>query len=209
LERSGVENSVPNCRGRGGRQALLVGRRIGKRANHGTEIDGFHLSGNALIFLPMCGRFSSTLSAELVRRLFSTEGDLPYLVPSWNLAPSQYAMVVRRHPETGIRRLDTLRWGLVPFFTKDWKATTRPINARAESIATSGMFRGAFAARRCIVPADLFYEWRKVGADKEPYAIARADEAPSPSAASGRAGDHRMVKCCALSRSSPRQPTAR
>jgi putative SOS response-associated peptidase YedK len=126
----------------------------------------------------MCGRLSATLPAELVRRLFSTEGDLPYLVPSWNLAPSQYAMAVRRHPETGTRRLDALRWGLVPFFTKDWKATTRPINARAETIATSGMFRGAFVARRCIVPADLFYEWRKVGAAKQPYAISRAEAAP-------------------------------
>jgi putative SOS response-associated peptidase YedK len=126
----------------------------------------------------MCGRFSATLPAELVRRLFSTEGDLPYLVPSWNLAPSQHALVVRRHPETGIRRLDALKWGLVPHFTKDWKATTRPFNARAETIAASGMFRGAFSARRCIVPADLFYEWRKVGATKQPYAIARADEAP-------------------------------
>jgi putative SOS response-associated peptidase YedK len=126
----------------------------------------------------MCGRFSSTLSAELLRRLFNTEGDLPYLVPSWNLAPSQNAMVVRRHPETGIRRLDAHRWGLVPFFTKDWKATTRPINARAETVATSFLFRGAFAARRCIVPADLFYEWRKVGTAKRPYAIARSDEAP-------------------------------
>jgi putative SOS response-associated peptidase YedK len=138
----------------------------------------FHLGENTTILLAMCSRFSSTLSAEFMGRLFNTEGDPPYLVPSWNLAPSQNAMVVRRHPETGIRRLDTLRWGLVPHFTKDWKATTRPINARAETVATSFLFRGAFAARRCIVPADLFYEWQKIGTAKQPYAIARADEVP-------------------------------
>jgi putative SOS response-associated peptidase YedK len=126
----------------------------------------------------MCGRFSSTLSAELIRRLFGTEGDIPNLGPSWNLAPSQDALVVRRHPETGARRLDTLKWGLVPHFTKDLKEARKPINARAETVATSGMFRGAFAARRCIVPAGLFYEWQKVGTAKQPYAIARDDEAP-------------------------------
>jgi hypothetical protein len=78
----------------------------------------------------------------------------------------------------GIRQLDALKWGLVPHFTKDLKEARKPINARAETVATSGMFRGAFAARRCIVPAGLFYEWQKVGTAKQPYAIARADEAP-------------------------------
>jgi putative SOS response-associated peptidase YedK len=126
----------------------------------------------------MCGRFSSTLSAEFIRRLFGTEGDLPNLGPSWNLAPSQDALVVRRHPETGARRLDALKWGLVPHFTKDLKQARKPINARAETVVSSGMFARAFAARRCIVPAGVFYEWRTVGATKQPYAIARADEAP-------------------------------
>jgi putative SOS response-associated peptidase YedK len=126
----------------------------------------------------MCGRFSSTLSAEFIRRLFGTEGDIPNLAPSWNLAPSQDALVVRRHRESGTRRLDALKWGLVPNFTKDLKGAPKPINARAESVATSGIFRGSFAARRCIVPAGLFYEWQKVAGGKQPYAIAREDEAP-------------------------------
>jgi putative SOS response-associated peptidase YedK len=126
----------------------------------------------------MCGRFASILPPEFIRRLFAAEGDTPNLGPSWNLAPSQDALVARRHPETGARRLDALRWGLVPHFTKDLKVAAKPINARAESVATSGMFRGAFAARRCIVPADLFYEWKKVAGGKPPYAIARQDEAP-------------------------------
>ena len=85
--------------------------------------------------------------------------------------------MVRRHPETGERRLDALRWGLVPHFTKDLKACKRPINARSETIG-SGMFRGALAARRCLVPADAFYEWKAVADGKQPYAIARADGAP-------------------------------
>jgi putative SOS response-associated peptidase YedK len=126
----------------------------------------------------MCGRFASTLSAEFIRQLFETEDEAPNLPASWNIAPSQDALVVRRHPNTGVRRLDALRWGLVPHFTKTLKSAPKPINARAETIATSGLFRGAFAARRCLVPAECFYEWRKVVGGKQPYAIARQDGAP-------------------------------
>jgi len=126
----------------------------------------------------MCGRFASTLSAEFIRRLFETEDEAPNLPPSWNIAPSQDALVVRRHPATGVRRLDALRWGLVPHFTKQLKGAPKPINARAETVATAGLFRGAFAARRCLVPAECFYEWRKTGTGRQPYAVARQDGAP-------------------------------
>ena len=126
----------------------------------------------------MCGRFAAQLPPEFIRRLFATAGELPNLGPNWNVAPTQPAMVIRRHPETGERRLDVLRWGLVPHFTKDLKACKRPINARSETAASSGMFRGALAARRCLVPADAFYEWRAMADGKQPYAIARRNTAP-------------------------------
>jgi putative SOS response-associated peptidase YedK len=126
----------------------------------------------------MCGRYASFLPAEATARLFRVAGPLPNVPPSWNVAPTQDAMVVRRHPDSGERRLDLLRWGLVPRFTKDLKAARRPINARAETVATSGMFRGALVARRCLVPADAFYEWRVADGDKQPYAIARRDAQP-------------------------------
>ena len=126
----------------------------------------------------MCGRSASQLPPELLRRAFAVLGDIPNTPPSWNVAPTQAALVVRRHPETGERRLGALRWGLVPSFTKDLKACKRPINAKSETIATSGMFRGALAARRCVVPADAFYEWKAMPDGKQPYAIARADGAP-------------------------------
>ena len=82
------------------------------------------------------------------------------------------------HPETGDRHLDLLRWGLVPHFTKDLKTARKPINARTETLAGSGMFRGAFAQRRALVPAAAFYEWRAGADGKQPYAIARADDLP-------------------------------
>jgi len=75
----------------------------------------------------MCGRYASQLSAELIRRLFATTGDTPNLAPKWNLAPTQAAMVIRRHLETTERRLDLLRWGLVLYFAKSLPAFKRPI----------------------------------------------------------------------------------
>jgi putative SOS response-associated peptidase YedK len=126
----------------------------------------------------MCGRYASFLPAEATARLFRVLGPLPNAAANWNVAPTQDAMAVRRHPDSGERRLDLLRWGLVPHFTKDLKAARRPINARAETVASSGMFRAALAARRCLVPADAFYEWRVLDGDKQPYAIARRDGQP-------------------------------
>lgn len=123
----------------------------------------------------MCGRYASYLPIDEVRAMFRATNPAVNVAPSWNVAPTQDALVVRRHPETGARRLDLLRWGLVPHFTRDLKTARRPINARAETAAGSGMFRGALAARRCLVPADAFYEWRAMADGKQPFAIARRD----------------------------------
>ena len=127
--------------------------------------------------LGMCGRYASTISVDQIRALFRTSNPPVNLAPSWNVAPTQPAMVVRRHPDSGERHLDLLRWGLVPHLTKDLKAARKPINARSETAASSGMFRAALASRRCIVPADAFYEWRAMADGKQPYAIARQDGA--------------------------------
>lgn len=127
---------------------------------------------------PMCGRYASFLPAEHIARLFRTVNPTPNVPPSWNVAPSQDAMVVRRHPESGDRHLDLLKWGLLPKWTKDPAKAQRPINARAETIATSGMFRDAFKQRRCLIPADCFYEWKAAETGKQPYAIGRPGGEP-------------------------------
>jgi putative SOS response-associated peptidase YedK len=104
---------------------------------------------------------------------------IPNAGPSWNVAPSQEAIVVRLHPQTGERRLDLLRWGLVTHWSMDPKNERKPINARAETVASTRMFRDAFACRRSLVPADAFYEWQKLpGGGKQPCAITRADSQP-------------------------------
>jgi putative SOS response-associated peptidase YedK len=126
----------------------------------------------------MCGRYASFLPPDLIARLFGTKNPLPNLKPTWNMAPTMDAPVIRRHPETQERHLDALTWGFIPAFTKTLKEARRPVNARAETVASSGMFRNAFAKRRCIVPAAAFYEWQTGPAGKTPYAIARADGDP-------------------------------
>ena len=112
--------------------------------------------------------------------MFGAVNAIPNVAPTWNMAPSQPAMVIRRHPETGDRHLDLLRWGLVPRFTKHPKTARKPINAWAETLAGSDLFRGAFARRRALVPATAFYEWRTdaEAGGKQPYAIVRTDGQP-------------------------------
>jgi putative SOS response-associated peptidase YedK len=126
----------------------------------------------------MCGRYAAFLPAEAVARIFHTVNPLPNAAPCWNIAPTLSAMVVRRHPESGARHLDLLSWGLVPHWSKTPGQGQRPINARAETVESAGMFRSAFAQRRCLVPADAFYEWRNGPGGKQPYAIARQDGQP-------------------------------
>ena len=126
----------------------------------------------------MCGCFANDLSPDQIARLFGALKALPNIGPSWNMAPSQGALVVRRNPETAERSLDVLTWGLQPSWAKEGARMPRPINARAETVATSGMFKGAFARRRCLVPAVAWYEWRATEAGKIPSAFARRDGQP-------------------------------
>src|SRR5271165_4105227 len=107
----------------------------------------------------MCGRYASFLPAEALARTFGTVNPLPNFERTWNMAPTRDAPVIRLARD-GQRYLDALKWGLVPYFTKDPKKARRPINARSETVATSGMFREVFARRRCLVPAPVYYEWR-------------------------------------------------
>ena len=113
-----------------------------------------------------------------VGRVFKTRNLVPNWESTWNMAPTQLGPVVRRHPTTGERNLDLLRWGLLPHWVRgDPKKVRQPINARAETVATATMFRDAFRARRCIVPIDGFYEWQVLPGAKQPHAVARADGA--------------------------------
>jgi putative SOS response-associated peptidase YedK len=120
----------------------------------------------------MCGRYRRTTSEEELAKRYHIpiprQTDLPI---SWNVAPSQNVLAIRKNPETGERSLDALKWGLVPSWAKDEKIAYKTINARVETVDTSASYRAAFKKRRCLIPADSFYEWKKAGTVKQPYAI--------------------------------------
>jgi putative SOS response-associated peptidase YedK len=114
----------------------------------------------------MCGRYASTRADADIAAAFTAitlDGDLPG--PSWNIAPTQHARVVlertpREDPDAEpVRQLRSVKWGLVPSWAKDPKIGSRMINARSETVTEKGAFKAAAARRRCLVPADGYYEW--------------------------------------------------
>jgi len=129
----------------------------------------------------MCGRFTQTRTwPELVElyRLADTLGP-PHVPPRYNIAPTQDIAVVRRRDLSGQRELAFLRWGLIPAWAKDMDMGARMINARAETVHDKPSFRRAFRQRRCLIPADGFYEWQKQPrGTKQPYFITAAGDRP-------------------------------
>lgn len=131
----------------------------------------------------MCGRYVRRSDKQRIAEWFHAEADNAELVPDadYNIAPTTYQPIIRESKETGRRKLVLARWGLVPYFTRDLKdlKTMSTINARAESIATAGMWKEPVRRRRCLVPADAFYEWPKdARAPRQPYAIEMKDGSP-------------------------------
>ncbi|MBL1264026.1 SOS response-associated peptidase [Methylomicrobium sp. RS1] len=127
----------------------------------------------------MCGRFALFSQPEILEQHFECKA-LPGMetAPRWNIAPSQTIAVVRQ--ENGTRRLAPVRWGLIPGWAKDGKIGYNLINARAETVAHKPAFRNAFRHRRCLIPADGFYEWQVIpGAKaKQPWFIALRSRLP-------------------------------
>lgn len=148
----------------------------------------------------MCGRFSLTLPADAVARLFGVD-EQPVLVPRFNIAPGQEILAVRRTEDGAAREFASLHWGFVPGWARDPASMHRPINARAETVMGKPMFREAFQHRRCLIPADGFYEWRPGAGGKQPWRIARADGAPFAFAGlweSWRGRDGQQIESCVI-----------
>jgi putative SOS response-associated peptidase YedK len=150
----------------------------------------------------MCGRYASARKRIELLEEFGVQSDQTggELRPDYNVAPTKqvYAVLTRHEADAGagpaagagelaelpppVRQLRTVRWGLVPSWAKDPKIGSRMINARAETVASKPAYRRAFARRRCLLPADGYYEWYRPGEDakaaKQPYFMHRADGGP-------------------------------
>lgn len=125
----------------------------------------------------MCGRFGLTRPERLDAVRLGVAA-LPRLAPRYNIPPGSDVLVIRER--RGERRADLLRWGLVPHWASDPSIGHRMINARAESAFDKPAFRGAMQDRRCLIPADVFYEWQAVPGrrQKQPFAVSRSDGEP-------------------------------
>jgi putative SOS response-associated peptidase YedK len=162
----------------------------------------------------MCGRFVSATPPDQIAAYFGTEAPEALLAPSYNLAPTNDVYAILSDGTT--RHLDAFHWGLVPMWAKDLKIGSKMINARADTLAAKNAFKSAFKRRRCIIPADGFYEWRKdpnapPKAKKQPYFIHRPDGEPVAFAGlwevwKGPNKDQEPLRSCVIITTSPNEP---
>lgn len=129
---------------------------------------------DSLYCLPMCGRFRLTRASKLAER-FGIEPEDDW-GPRYNIAPTQEVEVIRQDSEEPKRFGSPMRWGLIPSWAKDASMGHKMINARAETVATMPAFRNALKQRRCLIPADGFYEWKKEGKTRTPFCFTMADD---------------------------------
>lgn len=148
----------------------------------------------------MCGRYASSAKPGDLASYFTVEEPPDeVLSPSYNVAPTDPVYVVMERHDS--RRLRVVRWGLIPSWAKEAKVGARFINARRESVRDKPAFRAAFQRRRCLVPADGYYEWQSLGGHKQPYFLVAQDR--SPLAMAGvyeiwKAPDESLVWTCTI-----------
>lgn len=121
----------------------------------------------------MCGRYTQHHSVDQIVARFDAQQTLIQATERYNIAPTQQVAVIRQTGED--RVLDAFQWGLIPAWAKDPKIANKMINARAETVAEKPAFRQALVRRRCLIPGDGFYEWKREGKEKQPFHIRRAD----------------------------------
>jgi putative SOS response-associated peptidase YedK len=124
----------------------------------------------------MCGRYTLKTPVEELAEEFGFEASSVELPPNYNVAPTQEVAAILE--EGGKRRLELLRWGLIPSWADDPSIGSRMINARSETAPEKPSFRRAFRERRCLIPADGFYEWQRTNGAKQPYYIRMKEGRP-------------------------------
>jgi putative SOS response-associated peptidase YedK len=117
----------------------------------------------------MCGRYRLSRRKQIIEEYFDVADWQDDWSPRYNIAPSQPVPVVRQHPKEPVRHLSLMKWGLIPNWARDASIATGTINAKSETAATKPAFRDPLRLRRCLVPADAFYEWKRMPTSKQPY----------------------------------------
>jgi putative SOS response-associated peptidase YedK len=123
----------------------------------------------------MCGRYRLSRRKQVVEEYFDAVSGEEEWTPCYNIAPTQPVPIIRQNPKEPVRELSLVRWGLIPSWAKDSSAAARMINARSETAAAKPAFRDALKSRRCLLPADGFYEWQRTGKTKQPYCFEMND----------------------------------
>jgi len=117
----------------------------------------------------MCGRYRLSRRKQIIEEHFDSVSGEEDWTPRYNVAPTQPVLIIRQHPKEPRRELSLVRWGLIPWWAKDATGAARMINARSETAVTTPAFRDAMKSRRCLVPADGFYEWQRNGKARQPF----------------------------------------
>lgn len=124
----------------------------------------------------VCGRYRLSAKERYLRDHFGLDED-PTWTPRWNIAPTQPVPIIRQHPKEPKRTFSLVRWGLIPYWAKDASIGFRTINGMSETAAEKPAFRDAMKRRRCLIPADGFYEWLRISSkEKQPYNFGMADD---------------------------------
>jgi putative SOS response-associated peptidase YedK len=119
--------------------------------------------------LIVCNRYRLTHSKQYLADRFQANGDEIEDRPRYNIAPTQPVITVRKEHGEKTRRLTTMRWGLIPSWAKDMSIGTKTLNARSETVTSTPAFRESILTKRCLIPSNGFYEWKKMGSVKQPY----------------------------------------
>ena len=117
----------------------------------------------------MCGRYRLSRRKQIIAEHFESVSGEQDWSPRYNVAPTQPVPIIRQHPREPRREFSLAAWGLIPWWAKDSSGAARMINARSETASTLPAFRDALKSRRCLVPADGFYEWKRAGKVRDPY----------------------------------------
>ena len=117
----------------------------------------------------MCGRYRLSRRKQIVEEYFHSASDEQEWEPRYNIAPTQSVPVIRQNRTQPLRDLSFMRWGLIPCWSKDSSGAASMINARSETASIKPAFADALKERRCLIPADGFYEWKRTGSSKQPF----------------------------------------